>query len=140
MVDEAAIAELYRRYGHSLFRRCRQLVGNEDDARELMQEAFFQFWKGRDRFEGRSAAFTYLYRIATNLSIDRLRRRRTAGVQVDVERADTAGKGHQGPEKQTLAAQELAELTQGLDEETITVAVMSHVDGLTQEEIATALA
>lgn len=139
MVDEAAIADLYQRYGHALFRRCRQLVSNEDDARELTQEVFFQFWKGRARFEERSSPFTYLYRIATNLSIDKLRRRKTAGVQVEVDRADVAQNGSKSPDRRVLAAQELAELTQGLDEEILTVAVMSHVDGLTQEEIGQAL-
>ena len=42
-------------------------------------------------------------------------------------------------DRQAEAASELAELTVGLDEETITVAVLLHVDGMTQEEIATAL-
>ncbi|MEE8408832.1 MAG: RNA polymerase sigma factor [Myxococcota bacterium] len=139
MVDEAAVADLYARYGHALFRRCRQLVGHDDDAKELVQETFFQFWKGRARFEERASPFTYLYRIATNLSIDKLRRRKTAGVQVDVDRADAAENGSKGPDRRVLAAQELASLTRGLDEETLTVAVMSHVDGLTQEEIAQAL-
>lgn len=139
MVDEAAIAELYRRYAHTLLRRCRQLVSNEDDARELMQETFFQFWKGRAHFEGRASAFTYLYRIATNLSIDKLRRRQTAGTQVEVEKANHADSRRNAPDRQALAVQELAELTRGLDEDVLTVAVMSFVDGLTQEEIAAAL-
>ena len=43
MVDEAAIAALYERYGHALFRRCLTLVSNPEDARELTQEVFLQF-------------------------------------------------------------------------------------------------
>jgi RNA polymerase sigma-70 factor (ECF subfamily) len=139
MIDEAAIAALYERYGHALYRRCLSLVSNPEDARELTQEVFLQFWRGRDRFEGRSSAFTYLYRIATNLSIDRLRRRKTAGHQVDIDRGEPIATPTAGPERHTLAIQELADLTEGLDDETLTVAVMSHVDGLTQEEIAAAL-
>src|SRR5439155_1668838 len=81
--------------------------------------------------------FTYLYRIATNLSIDRLRRRRTAGVQVPFDGAGVRAQGD--PAGRPDALSELARLTEGLDEETLTVAVMSHVDGLTQEEIAAAL-
>ncbi len=138
MLDEAAVAKLYQRYGHALFRRCLTLLGSKDDANELLQEVFCQFFRDRGRFEGRSAPFTYLYRIATNLSIDRLRRRRTAGVQVPGD------EGHnlpvrEGSERALAAVEELAVLTEGLDEETLTVAVMSHVDGLTQDEIAAAL-
>ena len=144
VTSEAEIAELYARHGHALYRRCLTLVGSEEDARELLQEVFCQFWRGRERFEGRSAAFTYLYRIATNLSIDRLRRRRTAGHQeeLDERRGDglpTRGDAPGSPERRTAAAAELAELTAGLDDETLAVAVMSHIDGMTQDEIAAAL-
>ena len=139
MIDEAAIAELYERYGHALFRRCLSLVGNPDDAHELVQEVFLQFWRGRERFEGRSSIFTYLYRIATNLSIDRLRRRRTAGLQLDIEMSEPIASSTVGPDQRLTASRELAELTRGLEDEVVMVAVMSHVDGMTQDEIALAL-
>jgi RNA polymerase sigma-70 factor, ECF subfamily len=138
MLDEAGVSELYRRYGHALYRRCFTLVRNEADARELLQEVFCQFFKNRGRFLGQSSPFTYLYRIATNLSIDRLRRRTTAGDQRSFEETRGAG-ATEGPDKVAHAAEELLRLTEGLDEETLTVAVMSHVDGLTQDEIAAAL-
>lgn len=137
-IDEAVIAAAYERYGHALYRRCLRLVGNEQDARELLQECFYQFWRRRDRFEGKSSMFTYLYRIATNLAIDRLRRRSTAGHQQELEEAKRPS-ANGGPERQTIASAELAALTEGLDEETVTIAVMSHVDGLTQDEIAETL-
>ena len=137
-IDEAAIAAAYERHGHALFRRCLGLVGNEDDARELLQEVFCQFWRGREKFEGRSSTFTYLYRIATNLSIDKLRRRKTAGHQQELDEGRSASPNGT-PERRTAAVTELAELTDGLDEETVMIAVMSHVDGLTQDEIAEAL-
>jgi RNA polymerase sigma-70 factor (ECF subfamily) len=138
VMDSAAIAGLYERYGPALYRRGLRLLGNPEDARELVQEVFLQFWRNRDRFEGRSSPFTYLYRIATNQAIDRLRRRTTAGQPVGVEKAE-ARTASPGPDRQVNALMDLAELTAGLDEETLTVAVMSHVDGLTQEEIAEAL-
>lgn len=137
-VDEEKVAELYQRYGLALYRRCLSLVSHEDDAAELLQEVFCQFWKGRDRFRGDSSAFTYLYRIATNLSIDRLRRRRTAGDHRPLDEGRQPGSSG-GPDASVGALQELAMLTQGLDEDTLTVAVMSHVDGLTQDEIADSL-
>ena len=140
MLDEAAIGELYRRYGHALYRRALTLLGHPEDAREIMQEAFCQFVHGRGRFEGRSSAFTYLYRIATNLSIDALRRRKTRGEPVSVNERELRSEPGSRAQQATIAASELAELTCGLDADTLTVAVMAHVDGLTQDEIAAALA
>jgi RNA polymerase sigma-70 factor (ECF subfamily) len=136
--DEAAIAEAYRRYGHALHRRVLGLVGNPEDARELVQEVFCQFWRRREFFEGKSSMFTYLYRIATNLAIDRLRRKRTAGAQVELDETGHAAPAG-APDRSVAAAMELAELTCGLDDETLTIAVMANVDGLTQDEIAEAL-
>src|SRR5688572_19133995 len=117
-IDRELVADLYARYGHVIYRRCLALVGTDHDARELMQECFYQFWRGRERFEGRSSAFTYLYRIATNLSIDRLRRRRTAGETVELEEPRHAAPAGQEPDRRAVAAAELAELVMGLDADT----------------------
>ncbi len=150
MITEAQVAELYTRYGHAIFVRCLKLVGNEDEARDLTQETFFQFFRSRGRFEGRSSAFTFLYRIATNVSVDRLRRRKTAGDQLSTSvLAETPGSAVAREAERKMALERdpatfdtlgtLARLTSGLDDETLTIAVMSHVDGLTQDEIAEAL-
>jgi RNA polymerase sigma-70 factor (ECF subfamily) len=150
MITEAQVAELYKRYGHAIFVRCLKLVGNEDEARDLTQETFFQFCRTKDRFEGRSSAFTFLYRIATNVSVDKLRRRKTAGEQLSTSAlAETPGTKVAVEAEQRMSSVRdpasfdtlttLARLTSGLDDETLTIAVMSHVDGLTQDEIAEAL-
>src|SRR6476661_8955291 len=49
---------------------CYRLAGNVADADDLVQEAFLRAWRHRDRFEGRSSARTWLYRIATNVFLD----------------------------------------------------------------------
>lgn len=50
------------------------LVRDENDAREIVQEAFLRVYRGLDAFEGTSSFFTWLYRIVTNLSIDLMRK------------------------------------------------------------------
>lgn len=139
MLSESDIAALYVQYGHAIYKRCLRLVSSPDDARELMQETFFQFFSGRERFLGKSSPFTFLYRIATNLSIDKLRRRTTAGPRTNLDDEPTLKSEGKSPEQRTQALEEIKVLTEGLDEETLTIAVMSHVDGLTQEEIAETL-
>ena len=55
MNDRDEVAGLYERFGHPLYRRCLALLGNEEEARELLQETFCQFWRDRAKFEGRSS-------------------------------------------------------------------------------------
>jgi RNA polymerase sigma-70 factor (ECF subfamily) len=138
MVSSAEIEKLYRQYGPALYRRAMSLLSREAEAHEIVQETFLQFWKARTKFRRESSPFTFLYRITTNLSIDRLRRRTTAGTHMSYEDHHEHG-GGAGPDARIAAASELAMLTQGLDDEVVAIAVMSLVDGLTQEQIAEAL-
>jgi RNA polymerase sigma-70 factor (ECF subfamily) len=50
------------------------LVRDENDAREIVQEAFLRVYRSIDRFKGGSSFFTWLYRIVTNLAIDLIRK------------------------------------------------------------------
>ncbi len=50
------------------------LVRDENDARELVQEAFLRVYRGLGAFQGGSSFFTWLYRIVTNLAIDLMRK------------------------------------------------------------------
>lgn len=55
---------------------CRRITGNEADAADATQEALIAVVRGLPRFDGRSAFSTWVYRIATNASLDELRRRK----------------------------------------------------------------
>ena len=130
------IAELYKRHAPALHRRCASIVGNADEARDLVQETFARYLSSRSTFD-RASPFTVLYRIATNAAIDRLRRRKTAGEdELDAE----AHVGNLGNEPGRIdSLHDLALLTRGLSEEELTVAVLHHLDGYTQEGIASSL-
>lgn len=70
------------------------LVRDENDAREIVQEAFLRVHKGLATFEGGSSFFTWLYRIVTNLSIDLMRKPGRKGAELDESRnlsEDSAG-------------------------------------------------
>src|SRR5262249_7214961 len=75
------IADLYRRHAPALHRRCASIVGNAEEARDLVQETFARYISARANWTDRASPFTVLYRIATNASIDRLRRRKTAAAE-----------------------------------------------------------
>src|SRR2546430_702809 len=115
------VAELYRRHAPALHRRCASIVGNTDEARDLVQETFARYIAAQAKWTDRAAPSTVLYRIATNASIDRLRRRKTAGEdELDAE----AHAGDLGAEPRRVDNRhDLAFLTHGLSEEEVTVAV-----------------
>ena len=130
-----AVAGLYRRYAPALHRRCASIVGNSEEARDLVQETFARYLAAGRVDE--QVAFAMLYRIATNASIDRLRRRKTAS---EDELHAEVHVGDLGDEPRRIDnLHDLAVLTKGLSEEELTVAVLHHLDGYTQEGIAASL-
>jgi RNA polymerase sigma-70 factor, ECF subfamily len=74
--DRPALDALLRRHHDRLFALCRRLTGNEADAYDALQEALIAIVRGLHRFDGRSLFTTWSYRVATNATLDELRRRR----------------------------------------------------------------
>jgi RNA polymerase sigma-70 factor (ECF subfamily) len=66
----------FEQYRHELRVHCYRLLGSYDEAEDLVQETFLRAWRARDTFRGQSSLRTWLYRIATNLCIDDVRRPR----------------------------------------------------------------
>jgi RNA polymerase sigma-70 factor (ECF subfamily) len=54
---------------------CYRMLGSVQDAEDALQDALLRAWRGLDRFEGRSSARSWLYKIATNACLDALARR-----------------------------------------------------------------
>lgn len=73
--DNRPFRELFRRYQMIVWRVCYGVVRNQQDAEDLTQEVFVKIYRNLDRFEGRSALKTWIYRIAMNTSKNELRRR-----------------------------------------------------------------
>jgi RNA polymerase sigma-70 factor (ECF subfamily) len=72
--DTAAFRTLVERHQRRAFAVALSLVRDENDARELVQDAFLRVHKALPTFQGGSSFFTWLYRIITNLSIDLIRK------------------------------------------------------------------
>ena len=73
--DAAAFRTLTERHRRELVVHCYRFVGNLEDAEDLVQEVFLRAWQRLASFEGRSSLRTWLYRIATNASLDAIDRR-----------------------------------------------------------------
>jgi RNA polymerase sigma-70 factor, ECF subfamily len=74
--DRGALDQLFRRHYDRVFGVCRRITGSDADAADAAQEAMIAMVRGLPRFDGRASFGTWAYRIATNASLDELRRRR----------------------------------------------------------------
>ena len=74
--DEAAFAELVRRYRGQITNYVYRVVGDYETAVDLAQETFLRVFRAADRYQSSYAFSTYIYRIATNLAISELRKRK----------------------------------------------------------------
>ncbi len=74
--EDTAFEELLRTHSGRLLAVARRLLGNEEDARDAVQDAFLSAFRNIDRFDGQSALGTWLHRIAVNAALTRLRSRR----------------------------------------------------------------
>ena len=88
--EEDAFRELTDPYRRELQVHIYRIVGSVHDAEDLLQETLLAAWRGLDSFEGRASVRAWLYRIATNRSLDALRanRRRQEDLQRMTERPE----------------------------------------------------
>lgn len=74
--DRNALDQLLRRHYDRIYAVCRRVTGGTSDADDACQEALIKISRSLPRFDGRSAFSTWAYRIATNASLDELRKRK----------------------------------------------------------------
>ena len=128
------VEPLYRRYGPMVLRRCRQLLGDPDAGEDAMHDVFVQLCRHTTTLEDRGAS-SLLYRIATNVCLNRMRSARRKPSEPSSElldriaRADDAlGRTH---------AKSLLDRVLGREpESSATIAVLHLHDGLTLEQTA----
>jgi len=143
--DESAFGILVRRYQRRLTAFLSQLVGDMELARELSQEAFVRAWSALERFNPKYRFSTWLFRIAHNLGIDQLRKRRllttplfrtdSEGDEVEVVIPDL-DKDPLGHLENRELASELREVIEGLRPEYRELVLLRHFGGLSYQEIA----
>ncbi len=73
--DTRAFDALITLHREKIYMHIYQIVRNEEDALDLTQETFIRAWKSLPRFDGKASLTSWLYRIATNASIDLCRKR-----------------------------------------------------------------
>lgn len=148
--DEAAYAQLIEENAARVYRLALRMMGNEADAEDVLQETFLSAFKSMDQFEARSSLSTWLYRIASNAALMRLRRKEPEQVSVDepIERDDGDLLPRQFfdfcclPEDDYLRDEARQEMARAIDELPTTlrsVFVLRDIEGLSTDETAAAL-
>ena len=142
--DESAFDELVRRYRQRVCAVVYRLVRDPEDARELAQDAFVRVYNALPRFRGESSFNTWLYRIAVNCAINRLRSRRHRDAKTveslemneDVVPDLPARDSPQSDYCRTRLREVITAAVEALPVRQKAVFVMRQYDGLTNREIA----
>ena len=131
--DEAAYAVLVDRYKQGLYRHCFRLTHDEDEAEDIALDAFVEAFVHLDRYDSRFRFSTWLYKIATNLALMHLRKRRE--VRMDEDELDRIVSNLPGSEELALY-RELHEVVDNLPINYKTVVSMHYWQGKSYVEIA----
>lgn len=85
--DKKAITLLYEYYADSLFGVIKKVITDEDTAQDVLQESFIKIWRYAKKYDASKAKlFTWLYRIAYNTAIDKVRSQKNkSGKEVQIE-------------------------------------------------------
>jgi RNA polymerase sigma-70 factor, ECF subfamily len=81
--DTRAFDELVHRYSNKVYRLAFKILHHEEDAAEALQDAFLSAYRGLPNFKSQSTFSTWLYRIATNASLMRYRKRRANHISLE---------------------------------------------------------
>jgi RNA polymerase sigma-70 factor (ECF subfamily) len=138
---EEAFPELVELFRERLYRLAYRLTGSAEDALDVVQDAFVKVYKDMDAWNERSAFYSWLYRVTTNLAIDRLRRRKKDRALASGIAAERRGERDEIAElvearETEFALGRLAAAVAELPEGQRTVVTLRHYEGLSLKEIA----
>jgi len=143
--DEMALDELINRKTNALLALVYRVLGDAEEARDVVQVTFLRLWEKRERFDERWSPNTWIYRIATNLAIDQLRSRQSRQryqEPIRLHLRDLAD-GQERHQRANLAESEVmaifTELAAELTEKQRTVFVMREIEGLPSKDVADVL-
>ncbi len=150
--DDYAYEELVRSYSPRLLAVARRIVGNDDEARDVIQDVFLAAFRSLDRFQGDAKLSTWLHRIVVNMALMKLRRRRRKPEEsIEPLLPAFLGDGHHAEKfaawtesaDETLSRAETRALVRRrideLPESFRTVLMLRDIEGLDTEETARSL-
>lgn len=135
-MDVSEVEALSRQYGPMVLRRCRQLLRDEEEAWDACQDVFVRLVETRQRLNARYPS-SLLYRMATNVCLNRIRDRRRRPETQDADLLSQIACA-ESSDAASDARSALDRLFGRHPESSRTIAVLHYVDGLTLEQVAEA--
>lgn len=145
--ESSAFERLTLKYENRIYRHCFKILNNEEDALDATQETFFQLFKSIRTFRGDSAFSTWLFKIATNFCLMRIRKRRRIDF-VSIDEPIEIGSGYlkreitdwsENPELKhdgVELLEELDRLIARLSEEKRIILILKEIEGFSNGEIS----
>ena len=90
--DVGAYRELVNRHARGVHAFVHRMLGSRAEAEEVCQESFLRLWTSGKTYGARAKPSTWLYRVAHNLAVDRLRKRRETSDSEQVDEAPASGR------------------------------------------------
>jgi RNA polymerase sigma-70 factor (ECF subfamily) len=140
--DEGALNELIGRKTKPLIQLVQRILGDLEEARDVVQVTFFKVWENRNKFDERWSPNTWIYRIASNLAIDHLRSRKSRERSHEPVRQHLRQVADRGSQRDLANLQhgEVAnifrELAAGLSEKQRMVFLLREMEGMSSPEVA----
>ncbi|MBD0383904.1 RNA polymerase sigma factor SigW [Paenibacillus sedimenti] len=147
--DRNAFAELVELYKDKIFHLAYRMLNNKQEAEDAVQETFLRVYTNLHRYDENQKFSTWIFRIGTNLCIDKLRRRKNT-YSLDAEMPDGEGNDYYAmlpshedtPEKQVIVSEtqeQIREAIETLPEKYKSVVVLRYLHDMSLQEIGDVL-
>ena len=142
--DERSLGELYLLYSEKVYNTCLLYLQQEEEAEEALQDVFLQIFHAASTFKGGSSVQTWIYRIAINKCLDRIRYKKRAKRFAFISSLLNQGNIHEPKEfhhpgialeNKDKSVQLFRALNQ-LQENQYTAFVLKQIEGMPQKEVA----
>jgi RNA polymerase sigma-70 factor, ECF subfamily len=143
--NAAAFEQLYRRYSGRVYALCLRIVKNDSEAEDLTQEAFLLLFRKIHTFRGEARFSTWLHRLATNVVLVRLRKRRHVEVSIDADNPEHSDEEsgplmeHGGPDLRLSGVLDRVNLRRAIEQLPVgykEMFILHDVEGYEHHEIA----
>lgn len=139
--DAEAFRELYRVHRAHVARLVQRILGPDPEVEDVIQEAFVQIYRSIPSFQGSSLLSTWIHRVAVNVALQHIRRRKRqrSGPVVMMSDPPEASTGDQAPEEDVLWRDRMRKLYEALDKlspKKRAVFVLHEIEGMSAEDIA----
>ncbi|MFJ5763158.1 RNA polymerase sigma factor [Neobacillus sp. NPDC093182] len=134
--NKQAYAQIINKYKNPLYATILRMTGNQQDAADLVQEAFIKIYHQLGKFDGKGSFSSWIYRVAINHCMDEFRKKRYKMERVEIKEKDIMDSHH--PEVIFLKNEknrQLEKLIAGLPEEERMILLLRYVNELSYNEI-----